>query len=77
VAESFLAILERQLLAEADFGTREAARRAIFPFIEVWYNRVRLLSSLGYLRRVAYEAKLAARAKAADTVRPPNRVNTT
>jgi transposase InsO family protein len=30
------------------FATRAAARLAIFEFIEVWYNRQRLHSSLGY-----------------------------
>jgi len=37
VAESFFATLEHELLAGADFPSRETARRAIFEFIEVWY----------------------------------------
>ncbi|ODT03829.1 MAG: transposase [Gemmatimonadetes bacterium SCN 70-22] len=65
VAESFFATLEHELLAEADFASREAARRAIVPFIEVLYNRERLHSSLGYVSPVAYEVNLAARDKAA------------
>jgi putative transposase len=65
VAESFFATLEHELLAEADFVSREDARRAIFPFIEGWYNRERLHSSLGYVSPVEYEANLAVREKAA------------
>ncbi len=60
VAESFFATLEHELLADADFPSREAARRAIFERIEVWYNRERRHSSLGYLSPVAYEAQHAA-----------------
>ena len=41
MAESFFATLEHELLAEADVVSREAARRAIFTFIEGWYNRER------------------------------------
>ncbi len=65
VAESFFATLEHELLAEEDFPSREAARRAIFAFIEVWYNRERRHSSLGYVSPVAYEAQLAAHRNAA------------
>lgn len=59
VAESFFATLEHELLAESDFRSRDEARQAIFVFIEVWYNRERRHSSLGYLSPVAYEAQLA------------------
>lgn len=60
VAESFFATLEHERLAEADYGSREDARRAIFEFIEVWYNRERQHSSLGYVSPVAYEEQQAA-----------------
>ena len=36
------------------------ARTAVFDYIEVWYNRERLHSSLGYLSPVAYELQLEA-----------------
>lgn len=74
VAASFIATLKHELLAEADFGSHEAARRAIFPFIEGWYNRARLHSSLGYVSPVEYEVNLAAREKVACTWCPSNRV---
>lgn len=65
VVESFFATLEHELLADARFPSREAARRAIFAFIEVWYNRERRHSSLGYVSPAAYEAQLNARPQAA------------
>jgi putative transposase len=55
VAESFFATLKRELADEADWVTREEARTAVFEYIEVWYNRQRRHSSLGYLSPAAYE----------------------
>lgn len=60
VAESFFATLEHELLADSDFPSRQAARRAIFEFIEVWYNRERRHSSLGYVSPAEYEQRLQA-----------------
>jgi transposase InsO family protein len=62
VAESFFATLELELIQDADWATRAEARRAIFEFIEVWYNRQRRHSSLGYRSPAQYEAALHARA---------------
>jgi transposase InsO family protein len=58
VAESFFATLEVELILEADWDTRDAARQAIFAYIETWYNRERRHSSLGYRSPVAYEAEV-------------------
>lgn len=60
VVESFFATLEWELIAKADWHTHVEARAAIFEYIEVWYNRQRRHSALGYLSPVAYEAQLAA-----------------
>jgi transposase InsO family protein len=60
VAESFFATLKRELVADADWATRDEARTAVFEYIEVWYNRERRHSSLGYLSPVAYERQLEA-----------------
>lgn len=60
VVESFFATLEHELLVVRDFHSRADARRAIFDFIEVWYNRERRHSSLGYLSPAAYEKRLEA-----------------
>jgi putative transposase len=58
VAESFFATLERELIDDADWSTRAQAASALFQFIEVWYNRNRIHSSLGYLTPEAYEQQL-------------------
>ena len=59
VAESFFATLEQELIVSSDWRTRDEARRAIFRFIESWYNRTRRHSTLGYVSPVQYEAQLA------------------
>lgn len=58
VVESFFASLKRELVDDADWATRDEARTAVFEFIEVWYNRDRRHSSLGYLSPVEYERQL-------------------
>jgi len=45
--ESFFGSLKTELVHRTRFKTREEARRAIFEYIEVWYNRQRRHSSLG------------------------------
>lgn len=58
VAESFFATLELELIANSNWRTRAEARAAVFEFIEVWYNRVRRHSTLGYRSPVQYEEQL-------------------
>jgi len=65
VAESFFATLETEVIMEADWPTRAAARQAIFAYIETWYNRERRHSSLGYRSPVEYEREVLARGQAA------------
>jgi transposase InsO family protein len=48
VAESFFATLECEVQDRHHFKTREAARTAIFSWIEGWYNMHRRHSSIGY-----------------------------
>jgi len=48
VAESFFSTLKNELVHECDFETRNAARAAIFSYIELFYNRRRLHQTLGY-----------------------------
>ncbi len=57
VAECFFSTLEFVLLMKSDWHTREDARRAIFPYIEIWYNRKRRNSTLGYVSPAEYEAQ--------------------
>lgn len=46
--ESFFASLKKELVHRERFATRQEARKALFEYIEVFYNRKRLHSSLGY-----------------------------
>lgn len=48
VAERCFATLKVELLHRQPWPTRAAARLAIFEFVEVWYNRRRRHSTLGY-----------------------------
>jgi transposase InsO family protein len=60
-AETFFGTLKNELIYRTHFKTRQEAMIAIFEYIEVFYNRKRIHSSLGYLTPVAYEqAQLAA-----------------
>jgi putative transposase len=58
VVESFFATLTKELLVDGVFESRSEARRELFEFIEIWYNRQRRHSSLGYCSPVEYERKL-------------------
>jgi putative transposase len=53
--ESFFATLKKELVHHEDYTTRAEAKRSIFDYIEVFYNRVRRHSALGYVAPVAYE----------------------
>ena len=55
ISESFVASLKCELLHGHRFLDREAARTAVFDYIEGFYNRVRRHSSLGYLSPSDYE----------------------
>lgn len=65
VAESFFASLEWELIEDADWRSRAAAGREIAEYIEIWYNRTRIHSSLGGLSPIEYEAQLALTTRAA------------
>jgi putative transposase len=53
--ESFFASLKKEMVYRTRFETREQARAAIFSWIEVWYNRKRRHSTLGYISPEAFE----------------------
>jgi transposase InsO family protein len=55
VVESFFATLTKELLVDGIFESRVVAHRELFAFIEIWYNRQRRHSSLGYRSPVQYE----------------------
>lgn len=58
VVESFFATLTKELLGDRPFTTREVASRELFEFIEIWYNRQRRHSTLGYRTPIEYETQM-------------------
>jgi putative transposase len=56
--ESFWSSLKYELVYHQRFATRAEARSAIFNYIETFYNRTRLHSSLAYRSPIAFESKL-------------------
>ncbi len=65
MAESFFATLKAEALDGRPWPTRRAARQAIFEWLEIFYNRQRLHSALGFRSPVAFELALATEAQAA------------
>ena len=53
--ESFFGTLKEECVERQDFKTRVEARKAIFEYIEVFYNRQRKHSSLEYVSPSIYE----------------------
>ena len=53
--ESFFHTLKTELVHHRDYLTRDEARRDIFEYIEVFYNRQRSHSTLGYLSPAQFE----------------------
>ncbi len=58
VMESFWATLKTELVNQKHYQTHDQARASIFEYIEVFYNRKRLHSSLGFLSPEQFEASL-------------------
>jgi transposase InsO family protein len=57
VMESFFSRLKVELVYAENFKTAEQAYQGLFEYIEVFYNRVRRHSSLGYTSPAQYEEK--------------------
>lgn len=57
LAESFFASLETELIDRSSWPTRAAARAAVFDWIERFYNRARIHSSIGYLSPIEFERR--------------------
>jgi len=57
--ESFFGTLKRERVYHRHYATREDAKRDIFEYIEVFYNRKRRHSTLGYDSPAEYEARTA------------------
>ena len=59
VMEAFWSTLKNELVHRRNFATRAEARTAIFDYIEVFYNRIRRHSALGYKSPLAFETSLS------------------
>ncbi len=59
VKESFFHTLKTELVAREHYRTRAEARASLFDYIESFYNRQRLHSSLGYMSPAEFEAAVA------------------
>ena len=51
-------MLKTELVHRTRYATRDQARAGVFEWIECWYNRKRLHSSLGYRSPEQFEASL-------------------
>jgi len=57
ITESFFHTIKTELTFWNSYQTREEAKRSIFEYIEIFYNRQRLHSAIGYLSPVEFEMK--------------------
>lgn len=57
LAESFFATLETELIDRSDWTTTSEAKAAVFEYIEIFYNRIRRHSSLGYISPEQFEER--------------------
>ena len=55
VAESFFKTIKTELIYDCKFQTIQQAKLAVFEYIEIWYNKKRRHSALGYLSPESYE----------------------
>ena len=59
ITETFFSSLKKELVHRCKFKTRDEARQAIFEYIEVFYNRERIHSSLGFKSPQDFEQMVA------------------
>ena len=57
--ESFFASMKKEYFSRREYATIEAVEDHVFYYIEMFYNRKRLHSTLGYMSPVAYRLKNA------------------
>lgn len=55
ISESFISTLKAELVSRTRFPSRQGAKTAIFEYLEAFYNRTRIHSSLGYESPVDFE----------------------
>lgn len=62
VMESFFHTLKTEVVYFERYRTRAEARQSIFEYIEVFYNRIRRHSSLGYLSPLEFNVRMSDKA---------------
>ena len=55
--ESFFASMKKEYISRKDYATMEAVKQDIFYYVEIFFNRKRLHSALGYQSPVSYRLK--------------------
>ena len=60
-----LATLKNELIYQTRYRTHAEARASVFEYIEVFYNRQRRHSAIGYVSSVAFEIATLTKKKAA------------
>jgi putative transposase len=55
VSESFFNTIKTELIYNEHYMTRDIAKQSIFQYIEVYYNRVRRHSTIGYVAPMVFE----------------------
>ena len=61
--ESFFSSLKEECVGNTIFTSSEEARLALFTYLEVYYNRLRRHSTLGYVSPLIYEQRALQQAK--------------
>lgn len=74
ITESFFSTLKKELVYLTNFETRQQAATEVFEFIEIFYNRKRLHSALGYLSPLEFNLKNIIEKKREDLLINTNRV---
>lgn len=59
VTETFFSTLKKELVYQCKYSNRSEAKNSIFEYIEVFYNRTRIHSSLDYVSPFEYERRVA------------------
>ena len=58
ITETFFATLKKELIHRCNFKTRKEAKTSIFEYIEVFYNKIRRHSAIGFLSPLEYERNI-------------------
>lgn len=55
--ESFFTSMKKEFISRKEYATMEAVKQDVFYYVEIFYNRKRLHSVLGYMSPVSYRLK--------------------